>query len=169
MEIIVKVKKALFLIAGILRVVASGIGILFSLVAFMASGLIRSVLYSSGDLLEEIIKSAGEIEDNTGILEYSHEELIDYIMNVAIIFFIIVLIVAIIWLIYGIINIRLGSAGRFRSLTKGKAIILCLCGWLLAFELITNIMITIAVCIKNPDSGEKLYTQANSNNTIEVK
>lgn len=164
-----KVKKALFLIAGILRVVASGIGILFSLVAFMASGLIRSILYSSGDLIEEIIKSAGDVEDNTGLLEYSHEELIDYVMNVAIVFFVILLVVSIVWLIYGIINIRLGSGGRFRRLTKGKGILLCVCGWLLAFELITNIMITIAVCIKNPDSGDVLYTQANSNNTIEVK
>ena len=66
-----KVKKALFLIAGILRVILASVGMLFSLVAFVASGLIRTVLYSSTDMLEEIIKTSGNVEDNTGILEYS--------------------------------------------------------------------------------------------------
>lgn len=163
-----KVKKALFLIAGILRVVASGIAILFSFIAFLTKGLLRSILDSSFEMIEGIIKEAGNSEDAVELLNYSKTELLDYLMNIITIFFVIVLIIAIVWLIYGIINIRLGSNNRFRNLTKKQGILLCVLGWIFAFELFTNIMITIAVCIKNKDNNEPLYTQANSN-TIEVK
>lgn len=164
-----KAKKALFLIAGILRVVVSGFAILFSLIALLIRKTIRTFLDSSFDVIEDIIKKAGDVEDNTGILAYSRSELLDYLLNIFTILFVIILVVAIIWLIYGIINIRLGSGNRFLHLTKGKTVLLLLCGWTIAFELFTNIMITVAVCIKNKVSEEKLYTQASATNTIEVK
>ena len=164
-----KAKKILFLLSGILKVVASSIAILFSLIVFLCRNLLRELLLTSFTVIEEIIEGMAEEDKYSELLSYSKTELVDYLVSLVVIIFVIVLIVAIIWMIFGIINIRLGSNNRFLNLTKGKAIALVVCSWILGFELFTNTMTTVAVCLRKKKDIDKLYTQANANETIEVK
>lgn len=164
-----KAKKILFLVAGILKTVAGGIGILIGLIVLLARNLIRDVFVASYDLIESVIKQVGSVEDQEKLLGFSKEEVVDYFLQMIVVIFVLILIVAIIWVIFGIINIRLGANNRWQSLTKGKSIALLICSWLLAFELITNTMTTIAIFIKSNKNKESLYTQATADKIIEVK
>jgi NADH:ubiquinone oxidoreductase subunit 6 (subunit J) len=96
------------------------------------------------------------------LLEASNEEVLSVIMKFVYIVSVIVLILAVIWITFGVLNILLSKKHEIVFETKRYLKVLFLvASWLLLWFNIANVLTTIAVCMKNKgDKKEKvqLYT-----------
>lgn len=166
----IKAKKILFLISGILKVVVSALGLIVCFVVLF----LRKVFKELMKALVEGIKTAAEKlpagDEGREILKVSTDELTGSFMSIITIIFVIMFLLSVSYMVFGIINIRLGSGNRYQSITKKKRIWLVVLSWLISFEIFTNTMTTVAIFLKDKNSIEDLYTQSsNDDKIIEVK
>lgn len=142
-----KAKKILYLIAGILKIAASSVVLLFGILFLLLGQLFRSVLKASYSIVEQTIKELIATDASYSYLEsYTQEQAIEFIMKYVNIMAIFAILIGLIWLAFGIINVLLFK--RPQNLTKKKGIWLLIGTWILTFINISNILTTIAIFLK---------------------
>ena len=144
-----KAKKVLYLIAGILKFVGGGLVGLLGLLMLLVSGVVRKVFESSMDSVKIMIEGLAEAEEEFAyLLDMGLEEQIDFIMNVCRIFAVVLIILAIVYIVIGVFNIKFYKRTGTMVKEGAKSVWLCIVSWLLSFLALSTILTTVAACLK---------------------
>ena len=157
-----KVKSVLFLISSILRIAVASIGIFLSSMMFVVQGVVTEVLLESSDIVTDFISSLISA-DPVGfayLKDYTFEQSIEYMMNIMKIIFGIILVISVIWLVFGVINIMLSKKSKYGlEISKSRKIIFVILSWLFSGGFVSNVITTIALFLRGKDTNTKLYSQ----------
>ena len=145
-----KAKNILYLLAGIFNCVFGGLMVIFSLMAFLIKGTIRTAYAQSESVLKDFVEELVAIDDKFSyLLDYNSEQVTDFIMKLVTIFALSVLLVGLIWIAFGVFNILFSNIWKFEiNKKKGWRITFIVLSWLLLWFNISNILTTIAACLK---------------------
>ena len=145
-----KAKNILYLLAGICNCVFGGLMVLFSLMAFLIKGTIRSAYIQSEAVLKDFVEELVSIDEEFSyLLDYSSEQVVDFIMKLVTIFAVCVLVMGLIWIAFGVFNILFSSVWKFEiQKKKGWRITFVVISWLLLWFNVSNILTTIAAFLK---------------------
>lgn len=143
-----KAKKTLYLLAGLFKVVVSGLGLLFLLLSLALKGTIIKLM-EEGDLrtmIENIAKEDDSYSYLLGQTAFEQREFLSSILNKVLLLF---LIIAVIWLIIGILNLIISKKLGHGSKCTILAIVVTVIGWMLIFPVVSNMLTTVAVCLRS--------------------
>ena len=155
-----KVKKILYVSSGIITSVVAGMGLFLGLIMLLFNKLIEEMFSSSYEIVEEFIEELSSEDASFAYLkDFSQAEAIDFVMNIVLIMSLIIIVIALIWLTFGILNFLLGNRGEGVFLSKPalRHVFVAL-AWIFMIVNPANILTTIAVYKKDKtDTQEKLY------------
>ncbi len=145
-----KANKVLFIIAGILKSLASGLMLLLGVAIFALNGFVKQFLLLTEGSLDEFITGLIDITgDNQDLLNQSVDEKLNFVMGIVRIAGVVVLVVGVLWLLLAILNFQFARYDLSkRKAHKGKAILFMILSWLVSAISLSNILSTIAIAMK---------------------
>lgn len=155
-------RKLLYTIAGIFNCVIGGIGAFFGLMILFISKVAKNMFSSSTEIIDEFVNSlARESSKYEYLLNSSNEEIISFIMKIVYLFSLFLLICGIIWIVFGVFNLKLSSRHySFWNKHPRLKLWFVIGTWVLMLFNVANILTTIAVYLKdkeNPEINQPLY------------
>lgn len=155
-------RKVLYLISGIFNSVVCGIIAGLGVIVLLMSGVIKKVFLEDKTIVDDYINQV--VEQNSSysyLLEYTQEQQVDYIMKSVYIMVILMFVIAVIYVLFAIINFKLRNGHDVCFGAKPwLRHVLVACSWGLMWLNVANITTTIAVYlkVKDDDVSDKLYT-----------
>lgn len=163
-------RKILFLIAGLIDTIAGALIGLLSLIVLVAKNLIKQMFETSFDLVKEFIESMASADPKYEYLRsLSNTEAVNYIMDIVTGLALFAFVAALLFILFGVLNLVLVKKCDILISTKKSAgVLLIVFSWLLLTLNIANIFSTIAVvlCFKNKNTSPPLYSVENKNNEV---
>ncbi len=149
-------KKTLYIISGIIKTIVGGFSFLVCALMVLLRGVLKASFDANPESVQEMISSLIESSESYEYLSsYTHDEAVQFILNTATIFGVVMGIVAIIWIVIAIfqfINSKKIDKYEFR---KKHFIILTVISWIVSPLFISTILTTIATCLKRKKSAEE--------------
>lgn len=146
-----KTKKILFKISGILKIVAGSCIILLFLLLLALCSPLKTIMLEAGDSLETLIN---ELVATSSEYEYlqsvSHEEMAMFLIDILRVFSIIMIICGGVAIALGIFNLIF--AKKYNEMLRGRKaikIVFVILSFVLYFGIITNVLTTIAMFLKD--------------------
>lgn len=156
-----KARKILYFFAGLINVILGGCGTLLGLLVFLFGGTLRATFNSTKEIVVEFVEElAGADSKYDYLRDYSHEEVVDFIMRLAKITGIVLILLGLIFIMFGVFNFLLKK--RHDSVLGGRKylkIIFVVSSWILLILNVANILTTVAVFLKDKKQ-EKLYVSS---------
>lgn len=149
-------RKVLYTCAGVFNCVIGGIGCFFGLMMLLISGLIRKMFESSTEIVDEFVSSlASESSKYEYLLTASNEEILSFIMKIVFIVCAVLLILGLVWITFGVFNIKLSKRHYIFFGRRPKLKLWFVIGsWVLLLLNPANIATTVAVYLKNKNGVE---------------
>lgn len=155
-------KKTLYIISGIIKVVAGGFSFLVCALMVLLRGVLKTSFDANPESVQEMISSLVESsEDYAYLLDYTHDEAVGFVLKVSTIFGVVMALVAIIWIVIAIfqfVNSKKIDKFEYR---KKQFVILTVLSWIVSPLFISTILTTIATCLRKKKNAE-LYEEIES-------
>ena len=140
-----KARKILYMISGVLKIVAGGACALIGFLVFIARSVINKVFSGADDLLLEMSKElVAEDAKYQYLIDGGKEVQMEFVMKVCNIFGICVILFAMICILLGILNIIMSRKAGYLTKEKAKGIFLMIFCWIFNFFALSTILSTIA-------------------------
>lgn len=148
-------KKVLYILSGVIKCVVGGFALLICLLMLLLQSVLRGVLESSPDILNEMIKGLTESEDMDFLLGYTQSEQLDYVFGIITKFALIVGLICAVWIVLAVFLFILAKRISDDDFCKKTSIVLTVASWIVSMFTISTILTTIATCLRRRKSKEK--------------
>ena len=155
-----KTNRALFIISAIIRLVISSMGIFLFSMVFVLQDVLTEAMLENMEPVNEFIQTLVSADPKTYgyLLNYSNQQCVDYMMGFAKALFGVLLVIAIVWFVFGIINLLLSKKCKYEiEISLGKKIAIAILSWILSGGFLCNVLTTIALFLKRKDNVSRLY------------
>lgn len=162
-----KTRRRLYLVAGVCNCIIGGLGLLFGLLLLVLGTTIKTMFEKSTDLVSNFAKELSQADpEYAHLADASQEEILDFIFSVVNGFKAVVVIMSLIFILFGVFNLLLRNAhDRVFEGRLWLKIIFVLVSWVVLILNIFNIATTIAVFMKHPDFKKKDQLYVSSQET----
>jgi len=146
-----KVKKILFITSGVIKCAVGGMMILLFGMVLLLNGFLKNAFIESSTQLVELINELVSMDSSYAyLLEYSHEQMADFILSTINTFAIVMVIMGIIGVVLGVFNFIFAKKyGIMLQGRRGRKIALTVISFICYWEIISNIFTTIALFSKD--------------------
>ena len=155
-----KANRVLFTISAIIRLIISSMGIFLFSMVFVLQDVVSEAMLEGMEPVNEFIHTLVSADPQTYgyLLNYNDQQCVDYMMGFAKALFGVLLVIAIVWFIFGIINLLLSKKCKYGiEISLGKKIAIGILSWILSGGFLCNVLTTFALFLKKKDSDGKLY------------
>lgn len=151
MENTLKAKRILFMSSGILKCVISGLMVLLFGLALLLLGMLREGFLANTESIEILINELVAIEPKFEYLQsQSVAESVDFILGIVKIISVVLLIMGLVGIALGVFNLLFAKFYKSWLLCNTKRkVIFTILTWLLYWELVTNILTTVALYLRD--------------------
>lgn len=155
-------KKTLYIISGVIKVVAGGFTFLVCALMVLLRGMLKTSFDANPDSVQEMISSLVESSNDYAYLkDYTHDEAVEFILRVSTTFGVVVGIIAIIWIVIAVfqfVNSKKIDKFEYR---KKQFIVLTVFSWIVSPLFISTILTTIATALRKK-KGAEVYEEIES-------
>lgn len=154
-----KTNRALFIISAIIRLVISSMGIFLFSMVFVLQDVLTEAMLENMEPVNEFIQTLVSADPQIYgyLLNYSAQQCVDYMMGFAKALFGVLLVIAIVWFVFGIINLLLSKKCKYEiEISLGKKIVIAILSWILSGGFLCNVLTTIALFLKRKDNVSRL-------------
>ena len=140
-----KARKVLYLIAGILKIVAGAFGVLLSLLIFLIKDIVETVFKDAIESMQNMFTQMAEINNEYQYLvDASIDQQIEFIMKICTIFAVVLLVLGLIFILLGVINIKFFKRTGYIMNERKKAIWLFVASLLFALLTVSTVLTAVA-------------------------
>ena len=136
-----KAKKILFLLAGIINTLIGGFCAFIGVIAVLFKGLMREMLETSYDIVQNYIKALAEQDASYEyLLNSSKSENIDFVMKTIMTVGVVFLIIGLVYITFGVLNLLLSKQhNNILNIKKYLGVLLIVFSWILMLFNVANI------------------------------